>query len=189
MKPEALTATLHEQVFDSHHPGSVLADFRMLLDFIGTHGVVSSGKLHLLPIASLPELNARLTKPMRVNLKRPQQRSLPYLSALYLLLRATGLVQVAAAGAKARLVVDPDVLASWQSLNATEQYFTLLEAWLIHASPAHLGERVNTFRDGLFLYHVLQIRRTSFGHAVGAVLAGYLDSLVEGNSQQEVEIY
>ena len=65
--------------------------------------------------------------------KRPQQRSYPYINGLYLLLRTTELVRVDRTGKKARLVPNGEVMASWRGLNPTERYFTLLEAWLVHA--------------------------------------------------------
>ena len=52
-------------------------------------------------------------------------------------------------GAKARLVVVPEVLAVWRGLNATEQYFTLLEAWLLHGTTEMVGEHRGTW--GRFL--------------------------------------
>lgn len=80
---------LHEQVIDSDRPGPVLRDFRMLLDFAGTQGVKAAGKYNLLPIDAIDELDQRLSRPLRLKLKRPQLRSHPYLQALHLLLRAS----------------------------------------------------------------------------------------------------
>src|SRR5207248_10689832 len=58
----------------------------------------------------------------------------------HLLLRATGLTKVEGGGDKARLVIDPVVLGVWNDLNPTEQYFCLLEAWLIVGRPEMVGE-------------------------------------------------
>ncbi len=44
-------------------------------------------------------------------------------------------------GDKARLTVDPQMLDSWRRLNPTEQYFNLLEAWLLNGRPEMVGER------------------------------------------------
>jgi Plasmid pRiA4b ORF-3-like protein len=74
-------------------------------------------------------------------MKRPQIRSHPYLQGLNLLLRASGLGRVEGAGDKARLVLDPEMLVQWDSLNPTEQYFNLLEAWLRLARPEMVGDR------------------------------------------------
>jgi hypothetical protein len=78
-------------------------------------------------------------------LKRPQLRSHPYLQGLHLLFRASGLGRVEGTGAKARLAVDPRVRESWDRLNPTEQYFTLLEAWLRMGRPDMVGERETSF--------------------------------------------
>ena len=42
---------------------------------------------------------------------------------------------------KGMLVLDPAMLAPWRTMNATERYFNLLEAWLRHGRAEMLGER------------------------------------------------
>lgn len=147
---------LRSQVVDDRQPGTVLADFEMLLDFIGTGGIPVGGKYGLLPLAALADLNARLAEPLRVAMKRPVQKSYPVLHGLYLLLRATGLGRVRGAGKDQRLVLDPETLASWQGLNKTERYCTLLEAWLVHAREQMVGRAENWF-NGKYLLDVMQL--------------------------------
>src|SRR5436190_18068209 len=112
MKPpftltKAQAQVLREQVIDDTHPGTVLRDFQAVLDYVGPQGVKSAGKYNLLPIEALTDLDQRLTRPLRLELKRPQVRSHPYLLGLNLLLRATGLGRVEGTGAKARLALAP----------------------------------------------------------------------------------
>src|SRR5690348_15157556 len=97
---------LHEQAITALEPGPVLRDFGMLLDFLGTRRVEAAGKYNLLPLKLIAELDSRLSHPLRLQLQRPQLRSHPYLQALNLLLRASGLSRVEGTGAKARLVLD-----------------------------------------------------------------------------------
>lgn len=77
---------------------------------------------------------------MEHRLKRPQQRSFPLLNGLYLLLRTTGIGIGIGAPPSGTLALDPELLLMWRQLNPTEQYFTLLEHWLIHASTETIGE-------------------------------------------------
>jgi hypothetical protein len=121
---------LRELVITADQPGPVLRDFGMLLEFVGTEGVEAAGKYNLFAIRHIPELDERLTRPLRLNMKRPQIRSHPYLQGLNLLLRASGLSRVKRTGAKARLLLDPEMMVEWDTLNPTERYFNLLEAWL-----------------------------------------------------------
>ncbi len=132
---------LRNQAITDTQPGPVLTDFRTMLDFVGTEGLEAGGKYHLFPLQFITELNARLSRPLKLVLKRPQLRSHPYLQGLHLLLRASGLVIVEGLGAKARLVVDSGMLVQWDSLNPTEQYFNLLEAWLRFGRDEMVGER------------------------------------------------
>ncbi len=98
---------LREQVIDGNQPGPILRNFQMLLDSVGPKGVKAGGKYNLLPIDVIGELDRRLSRPLNLELKRPQLRSHPYLQGLHLLFRATGLGRVDAVGSKARLLVDP----------------------------------------------------------------------------------
>ncbi len=140
---------LRVQVIDADRPGSLLHDFQVLLDFVGTEGVTTGGKHHLPPEEALGDLNQRLRRPLLLNLKRLQLRSHPYLSGLHLLLRASGLGRPKGTGSKSRLVLDPVLMEQWQQLNPTEQYFNLLEAWLRFGRPEMFGERG---RDERLLY-------------------------------------
>jgi hypothetical protein len=74
---------------------------------------------------------------------------------LHLLLRASGLSRLEGVGARTRLVLNPPLLAQWDYLNSTEQYFTLLEAWLRIGRPEMVGgQRGGPF--GGLLFSVLQ---------------------------------
>lgn len=138
---------LRQQTIDEDSPGTILKDFASLLDFIGGEGIAVSGKHDLLPMKRLPELNAKFTHPIELDLKRPQQKSYPNINGLYLLLRATGLGIVKRIDNKAVLALDDVVLNSWRQLNPTERYFTLLETWLFWSDVEILGERHGIFSE------------------------------------------
>src|SRR5215207_3426368 len=132
---------LREQTVGEAEPGCrVLHDFEILLNFVGQREVKVSGIHQLLPMNLLAELNAQLSKPLRSGLKRPQQKSYPHINGLYLLLRASGLSLIAEEGKQTVLSLDQQALDSWRSLNATERYFTLLEAWLVRGEAEIIGE-------------------------------------------------
>src|SRR5208282_1116509 len=145
MKKPELTASqeqcLRNQVISPDQPGTVLRDFHTLLDHVGPEGVETQGKYNLLPIKLIGELDRRLSCPLHLDLQRPQIRSHPCLQGLNLLLRASGLTRIEGTGARARLVVDPEMMVQWEQLNPTEQYFNLLEAWLRFGRPEMVGER------------------------------------------------
>jgi hypothetical protein len=116
-------------------------DFDVLLRFIGTNGIETAGEWRLPPIKMLPDLNAAMREPLRVDLQRGQLKSYPNLAALLMLARATGLVMVQANGDETRLAVDEELLRQWLELNPVERYCTLLDAWAMHASSEVIGER------------------------------------------------
>jgi hypothetical protein len=117
-----------------------LRDFGALLKYIQGHKLTVSKARQQPPLRVLPEMNALLAHPVVARLKRPVLKSYPPLQGLYLLLRASGLAQVSG-GSKPVLAVDETVLGAWSALNPTEQYFTLLETWLLHGDPQIVGER------------------------------------------------
>ncbi len=136
---------LRQQVIDEKGPGPILRDFSTLVNFIGPKGIEVSGKYHLLPMRCLADLNARMTLPLQLGLRRPQQKSYPHINGLYLLLRATGLAHIKTDGRKPRLILSQPILSAWAELNPTERYFILLESWLLRGEPEIVGERSALF--------------------------------------------
>ncbi|MEL6579589.1 MAG: plasmid pRiA4b ORF-3 family protein [Cyanobacteria bacterium J06621_12] len=139
---------LQMQQISVTEPGSILLDFTALLDFIGNEGIEVGGKRHLIPMKSLARLNQQLAEPLQIDLQRPQQKSYPTIHGLYLLLRATGMGKIARQGKKTRLTLNSAVVKQYLTMNPTEQYFNLLEAWLIRANEEMLGERTSSLSEG-----------------------------------------
>jgi hypothetical protein len=161
---------LRDQVIDLAQPGPILRDFQTVLDYVGLEGVKAGGKYNLLPIEAIPVLNERLSRPLRLQLKRPQLRSHPYLQGLHLLFRASGLSRVEGSGDKARLVLDPALLEQWQGLNPTERYFNLFEAWLRAGHPEMIGERGRGYPGEYYSECLMQWRavRSDFPLGIGS---------------------
>lgn len=139
-----LTETQKQKLRSTHidyqQPGSLLRDFATFLAFVDEMAPPVTG-MHVLPLKALEPLNARLTQPLQHGLSRPQQKSFPHINGLFWLARATGLTMVDATGKKPRLILDEATHASWQTLNPTEQYCTLLETWVVRAQSDIIGER------------------------------------------------
>ena len=136
---------LAAQTITETEPGPILKDFQTILDFIGSDGILVSGKRNQISLKLLGEINQRLSQPNEIDLKRPQQKSYPTIHGLYLLLRATGIVKLARQGKQRTLVLNPPIYESWQQLNPTERYCTLLEAWLVRAHGEMLGEEQSPY--------------------------------------------
>ncbi|NET36676.1 MAG: plasmid pRiA4b ORF-3 family protein [Cyanothece sp. SIO1E1] len=146
--PKTAIALLKQQQITTTHPGTILQDFQTLLDFVGEQGITVSGNHHLLPAEALSDLNQCLSEPIQLNLECSQQQSYPSINGLYLLLRASGLGQIIRQGNSRFLNLNAELLPAWQSLNLTERYFTLLEAWLIRGYEEMLGERRSSLNAG-----------------------------------------
>ena len=131
---------LKSQTINEKKPGSILADFEALLRFIGPEGIPVSGRRQYFPLRLLPDINGQMTQPLGIDLKRPLQKSYPHINGLYYLLRITGMACLEKAGNKFKLVIDDALKNSWQNLNFTERYFTLLEAWVVRGHVEIAGE-------------------------------------------------
>ncbi|SRR5579883_83811 len=130
---------LHQQTMNENNPGTIVQDFQTLLDFLQAKPIEVSSVNNLLPLKVLNELNSRLSHPIEIKLKRPTQKSYPYINGLYLLLRCCGICQIKLKGKKQLLVVDEALYQSWLGLNLTERYFTLLETWILWGNEEVLG--------------------------------------------------
>jgi len=131
---------LQELTIDADRPGTILHDFDAFLAFI-LERRMSVTPMHQLRRRLLPEINARLARPIQMGLQRPLQKSFPHIHGLYLLLRASGLTRVEGTAKTPCLVVDDAIFRAWQGLNPTERYGTLLETWLLRGHPEIIGER------------------------------------------------
>ncbi|MEH1919481.1 plasmid pRiA4b ORF-3 family protein [Nostoc sp.] len=151
---ESQQQLLQELSIDENQPGTILHDFQTLIDFLQPNGVEVSSVNNLLPLKVLSEVNSRLSHPIETKLKRPVQKSYPYINGLYLLLRSSGIAQIRSQGKKQVLVLDAATLQSWSSLNLTERYFNLLEAWLIWGNNEILGEHQDSLGN---LFRCIQL--------------------------------
>lgn len=111
-------------------PGSALQDFHSLLDFIGPDGELVSKKQMVFSTKALLELNPKMTTPIKQDQKRPQQSGFPHISILYHCAKWLGFFHYTEEGTRKRVHLNPAALTSWNKLNFSEQYVTLLETWL-----------------------------------------------------------
>ena len=141
---------LLEQSIDENQAAVIVRDFGIFLNFIAANDLEASGVNELLPIKSLPELNALLAKPLDLALQRPVQKSFANINGLFMLGRASGLLTLRRGEKKARFAVDSEALKNWQNLNQIERYFTLVETWIVRSSTDLVGERSHLFNSPLY---------------------------------------
>ena len=128
-------AMLSDQHVSELGPGTIIRDVEALLKFIGTNGLSSGSKLGNLPTSALSELNILMSDSINLPLRRPLLKHYPNIAGPYILCRVMGLIQLD--GSQIR--IHEDQFDQWNSLNDTEKYFSLVEAWLIHGNDDVLG--------------------------------------------------
>lgn len=142
-------AILSAATIDADGPGSILGDFAALIDAIPAKGVEVTMSARLPKLHFVAALNQRLAHPLALGLQRPQPKSYPNVCGLYMLLRATGLGHLRDGR---HLQLDADLLNSWRHLNPTEQYFVLLESWLLRSDLELVGERTHPLYNPIRLW-------------------------------------
>jgi hypothetical protein len=152
---------------DQTQPGSILYDFEVLLNFVREQDTEVTGTYKVLPTRALEALNSRLSRPLQHRLTRPQQKSYPHINGLYLLLRASGLITIGQTAGKTApksvLLIDEQSYQTWESLNPTERYCVLLEAWLLRGYSEIVGEREGLFEFSGPLAKWHQFQRRMWG--------------------------
>lgn len=113
--------------------GSILNDFEVFLQFIEKHHLNITGNKGLLPNSIIPALNSLMSKPLSLKLKREQQISYPHINGLYLLARASGLLEIKVNKSKRHLVINEPLRNAWNELNNTEKYFNLMQTWFFRS--------------------------------------------------------
>ncbi len=71
---------LTEQRIEPGNPGTILNDIQTMLEFAGQQGLVTKSRNAALPADRLPELNARISHPLELRLKRALLRDYPNLA-------------------------------------------------------------------------------------------------------------
>ena len=124
---------LHNQEITRESPGSILRDVDTMLDLVGEDGLRVSESRGAIYTKRLSEINEQLTHSLEADYKRLTQKAFPTIAGLNLLLRAAALVRIDRTDPPPRMVRNEEIVASWHTLNPTEQYMSLQEAWLNRA--------------------------------------------------------
>ena len=115
-----------------------------MLDLVGDGGLRVSESRGAIYAKRLSEINEQLTRSLEADYKRLTQKAFPTIAGLNLLLRAAALVRIDRTGTHPRMERNEDIVASWHALNSTEQYMSLLEAWLNRADERTIFEKSGT---------------------------------------------
>ncbi|MDD5034561.1 MAG: hypothetical protein PHE55_07355 [Methylococcaceae bacterium] len=118
MKDQPISIITSDQIrlletcdFEHQPPGTILRDFDTLLELIGDAGMpITPGQL--IALSQLQTLNSRLSHPVKLDSKRPVQRSYPPINGLYLVLRSTGLATIGSQARRRRVSTAIDQPAS-----------------------------------------------------------------------------
>lgn len=126
---ENLAQYLKQETITETSQGKIIKDIEFLVNFLQANEVKVSQNNYFFGLKYLPEINQALSYPIETNLKRPVQKSYPYIDGLYLILRGSGLGQIVSKGKSHYFKINEDILSQWQQLNLTEKYFSLLECY------------------------------------------------------------
>lgn len=144
---------LSQQTFANNLPNAIVQDFETFIEFLQLHKVEVSTNQQAIAPKYLADLNSRLSHPIIIDFQRLSQKSYPYIHGLYLLLRGSAIAQVQLDKKKNLLRIDPQVLASWQRLNAIEKYFNLLATWIFYANESIMDNQGRSLNDWWYVFN------------------------------------
>lgn len=147
---------------DKHQLSSILTDFQILLDFIGSDGELVSKKQLVFSASTLLELNLLMTKPINHKKTRPQLTTFPHIAIVYKCAHLLRFFHFTDKGARKQINLNPAALESWKKLNPVEQYFTLLAKWLYGDKEDSLDFLAPINRIARFRQDWIDRRRFSF---------------------------
>jgi len=119
---------------------TIVENINRVIAYIQEHKVLATKEKHYFAIKHIKDLNAILLDPIDVFSTRPAQKTYPNINGIYLLLRTMGMLIFQVSKKETVMGINRELLESWQHLNAVEQYFTLLENWLIYSKPDEVIE-------------------------------------------------
>jgi len=123
----------------------ILQDFEIFLDYISFSGIEISKKNHRICTEAVTELNKKISKNLKLDLKQHNQSSYPHISSLILLYRATGFGEIKLVNDKFVLTINEDMHKQWRNLNETEKYFNLFITWICNGVPSIIGIEADFF--------------------------------------------
>ena len=122
---------------------TIVENINRVIAYIQEHKVLASKGRQYFAIKHIKELNTILVDPLDIFSIRPLQKSYPNINGIYLILRTMGMLTFKVSKKEIIMGIDEKLLKRWRQLNATEQYFTLLENWLIYSKPDETIDAAN----------------------------------------------
>jgi len=119
---------------------TIVENINRVIVYIQNNSILATKNKYHFATKSIKELNDILVNPINIISTRPVQKTYPNVNGIYLLLRSMGILRFEASKKDIVMKIDEELFKNWKNLNKTEQYFTLLELWLIHSSPKDVIE-------------------------------------------------
>jgi len=119
---------------------TIVENINRVIVHIQNNTILATKNKYYFTTKNIKELNDILVNPINIISARPVQKTYPNVNGIYLLLRSMGILRFEASKKDIVMKIDEELFKNWKNLNETEQYFTLLELWLIHSSPKDVIE-------------------------------------------------
>jgi hypothetical protein len=131
---------------------TIVENTNRVLFYIQNNKILATKGRQYFAIKHIKDLNSILVDPIDVFSTRPAQKTYPNINGIYLILSTMGMLSFKVSKKETLMIVNEKLLKSWQKLNHIEQYFTLLENWLIHSKPY---DTIEANRNSLSLAEVI----------------------------------
>jgi len=138
--------------FDIENPEtcSIVKDFNLMLDYV-IEKTISLTANNIISSVVLKEINDFLSYKIEFNKPKISYKSYPNVSAMFLLLRLSGLTKIETIKSKNVLVIENEIYEKWKKLNKTEQFFHILKTIVFNFTL----EPLNINNSNYFIYMLL----------------------------------
>jgi len=132
--------------FDIENPEicSIVKDFNLMLNYVIEKKLPLTAN-NVISSVVFKEINDFLTHKIELKKDKVSAKSYPNVSAMFLLLRISGLTKIETIKSKNVLVVENEIYEKWQILNKTEQFFHILKTIVFNFTLKPINENVSNY--------------------------------------------
>ncbi len=126
---------INDQQINIDEYETIVENINRVIEHIQNNKILATKANRYFAIKHIKEINDILVNPIEIISARPAQKTYPNVNGIYLILRTMGILRFKVSKKEIVMGIDEDILENWKKLNSTEQYFMLLEFWLVRSYP------------------------------------------------------
>jgi len=133
----------------------IVSDFNLFVEYVINNKLLLTAN-DVISHLHFREINELLSTRIVCNKEKLSNKSFPNITALFLILRLSGLSDIETIKSKKYLIIRKDIYENWKKLNSTEQYFELLFPFIFRFSLEPINESASGYIFNAFSKNVIE---------------------------------